>query len=93
MVEIRALESARQEASGFQMYLLAVWYWTSGHVSLTIAIFGGLMIVIGGTLLRGWHDVFAGMFGVWGVTLIVLGLAFDLGLRFIALYEERKASV
>ncbi|MFB6202187.1 MAG: hypothetical protein ABEI98_09275 [Halorhabdus sp.] len=93
MVEIRSIESARQDTSGWQMYLLALWYWTSSHVSLTIAIFGVLMIVVGGTLLRGVHSVFAGMFGVWGATLILLGLAFDTAFRLIAFYQNRKASV
>lgn len=70
------------------MYLLGVWYWISSHVALTIAIIGGLFIVIGGTILPGVNAIFAGMFGVWGVTLIVMGLFFDLVLRAITLYQN-----
>ena len=92
MIEVRSLESARQEASGTRMYLLAVWYWIGSHLALTIAIIGALSIVIGATVLPGDSPVFAGMFGVWGVTLIIMGLFFDLVFRGIALYQTRTAT-
>ncbi|WEL18590.1 putative membrane protein [Halorhabdus sp. SVX81] len=92
MVEIRALNSARQEASGIQMVLLAVWYWTSSHVSLTVAIFGALFMVFGALVLQGVNNVLAGMFGVWGFSFILLGLFFDILLRFIAAWQKRQAS-
>ncbi|MFC4551141.1 MULTISPECIES: hypothetical protein [Halorussus] len=92
MIEVRSLESARQETSGPRMYLLAVWYWIGTHVALTIAIVGALFIVAGATVLPGEAPIYAGMFGVWGVTLIIMGLFFDLVFRGIALYQNRTAT-
>ncbi|CCQ34005.1 hypothetical protein HLRTI_001989 [Halorhabdus tiamatea SARL4B] len=92
MVEIRAVNSAREDASGVQMVLLAVWYWMASHIALTVAIFGALMMVIGATVLQGVNNVFAGMFGVWGFSFILLGLFFDIVLRLIAAWQKRQAS-
>lgn len=38
---------------------------------LTIAAFGVVMILLGATVLTG---VFAGMFGIWGLTIVLVGL-------------------
>lgn len=92
MIEIRSLESARQETSGVSMYLLAAWYWIGTHLAITVALVGVLSIVLGATVLPNDAPVFAGMFGVWGVTLIVMGLFFDLVFRGIAIYHDRTAS-
>lgn len=103
MVEIRALNSARQEATGIRMVLLAVWYWISSHVSLTIAIFGALLMVIGAAVLQGQgaapgvyeaplQNILAGMFGVWGFSFILLGLFFDIVLRLLGAWQQRQAS-
>lgn len=70
----KALESARHESSGVRMYVLALYYLLSGNFSLVVALFGVVLIVLGATVMPSVHGVFAGMFGIWGVTLIILGL-------------------
>lgn len=103
MVEIRSLNSARQEASGIRMVLLAVWYWMASHIALTVAIFGGIMMAIGAIVLSGppappgvyrppLNNIFAGMFGVWGFSLIVLGVFFDVLFRLIGFYQNWQAT-
>lgn len=68
------MEKARQEASGVRAYLLGGYYVLSGNMSLAVAAAGVLMIAVGALVLPGRHDVFAAMFGVWGATLVVIGV-------------------
>ncbi|MFB6141469.1 MAG: hypothetical protein ABEJ26_13665 [Halosimplex sp.] len=103
----QAIERAQQETSGVRAYLLALYYFMTGNVSLMIILFGVLWIVLGATVVNGnpaiiiggdggpvsvmtelpsqylhWsevpgfavvHKVFAGMMGIIGATLVLLG--------------------
>lgn len=91
MVEIRALESARQEATGIRMVLLAVWYWTSGHISLTIALFGVGCVLIGAIVMEHLNATLAGMLGIWGTSFFILGILFDIAFRVIAYRQKQKS--
>lgn len=85
----RELERAREETSGFNVYLLAGYYFVTGNYSLLVVLSGLGFILFGATALSGrpeavfgidqlsWmqHGVFAGMFGVWGASLIVIGVS------------------
>lgn len=68
-----AMQRAEEQSSGIRLYLLAAYYLAAGHLSVTTILFGGLLILIAATVLSGLHDVFAGMFGIWGVTFILFG--------------------
>lgn len=70
----QALESARHESSGAKMYVLALYYILSGNFSLVVALFGALLVVLGATVMEGLHATLSGMFGIWGVSFIILGL-------------------
>lgn len=76
-----SLERASAEASGVGMYVLALYYFLANNFAVVIVIFGFLTIGFGATIMSGipvdyvQHDVLAGMFGVWGASLIVLGVA------------------
>ncbi len=70
----QALESARHESSGAKMYVLALYYILSGNFSLVVALFGVLLVVLGATVMEGLHATLAGMFGIWGVSFVILGL-------------------
>jgi FtsH-binding integral membrane protein len=79
------LERAREESSGYKAYLLGLYYFVTGNYSLVVILFGLSMIAFGGLILSGrfavgpleaiTHQVFAGMFGVWGASLVVIGVA------------------
>jgi hypothetical protein len=79
------LERAREESSGNKAYLLGLYYFVTGNYSLVVILFGLAVIAFGALVLTGQfavgpldaitHQVFAGMFGVWGATLVVIGVA------------------
>lgn len=83
------LERARQDTTGYKVYPLALYYFVTGNYSLIVVLVGLGLITFGATALSGYpaaifgipqlqwmsHDVFAGMFGVWGATLVVIGVA------------------
>ncbi|WP_459194079.1 hypothetical protein [Halosimplex sp. J119] len=103
----QAIERANQEASGAQAYVLALYYFVTGNVSLMIILMGVASIVLGATFVNGTpaiviggeggfisllngipegerafgsvdglvlaHKVLAGMMGIFGTTLIILG--------------------
>jgi len=81
----RELERAREEASGASAYGLALYYFVTGNYSLMIVLTGFGLIGFGALLVDGAlaagplsaleHGVFAGMFGVWGASLVVIGVA------------------
>lgn len=68
-----ALESARYESTGYRMYLLALYYLLSGNFSLVVVLFGLFIIILGMTVVESIHPVFAGMFGIGGMALIIMG--------------------
>lgn len=80
----RELERGREETSGFNVYLLALYYFVTGNYSLMVVLFGLGMMGFGAFILEGTlaigplsglqHGVFAGMFGVWGASLVVIGV-------------------
>lgn len=86
------MESARQESSGIHMYLLTAYFLIARKFSLSVVLFGVILIILGATVIRQYHEVFAGMFGVWGVTMIVLGLLAYVLLWANKRYMERVAS-
>jgi len=79
------LERAREESSGYKAYLLAVYYFVTGNYSLVVILTGLGLIAFGALILSGrfavgpldaiTHQVFAGMFGVWGASLVVIGVS------------------
>lgn len=75
-----ALERASAETSGVGMYLLAAYYFLANNFAIVLMIFGALTIVWGATIMSGIpiglleHQTLAGMFGVWGVSIIALGV-------------------
>jgi FtsH-binding integral membrane protein len=79
------LERAREESSGSKAYLLGLYYFITGNYSLVVILFGLALIAFGALILTGQfavgplaaieHQVFAGMFGVWGASLVVIGVA------------------
>lgn len=76
-----AMETARRESSGWRMYVLAAYYAATGNVSLLIAGLGGVQILLGIGLTwylpdgyEGNMAIMAGFMGIWGITLILLGL-------------------
>ena len=89
---LNAMESASQETSGVRMYLLAAYYLMAGNFSLTISFFGVVLVVLGATVISRYHDIFAGMFGVWGATLFIFGIVAYVLLWANKLYAQRVAS-
>lgn len=79
------LERAREETEGTKVYLLATYYFVTGNYSFVVILAGLGMMAFGALILSGelavgpleaiTHDVFAGMFGVWGATLVVIGVS------------------
>jgi len=77
------LERAREESDGASMYALATYYFITGNYSLMVVLTGVGMILFGGLIVSGQfavgplsvlqHDVFSGMFAVWGATLVLIG--------------------
>lgn len=76
-----SLERAAAETSGVGMYLLALYYFLANNFAVVIVITGFLTIGFGATIMAGipvgyvQHDVLAAMFGVWGASLVALGVA------------------
>lgn len=78
----KAIETASQEASGWRMYVLAAYYLLFGNFALTVALLGVLMVGFGRLLqwigasqdFGGNVPVMAGIFGIWGVTLVLFGI-------------------
>lgn len=75
------MDTARREADGWKVYVLAGYYLISGNVSISIAVLGGLQVLLGlglnATVAQGTEGnwaIFAGFFGIWGASLILLGL-------------------
>lgn len=77
---VKALERARTDTEGWQVYLLAAYYFLANNVSVVAILVGIGMWFFGGTILIGEpvdiveHHVFAGMFGVWGASIVLLGV-------------------
>lgn len=79
----KAIQTARRESSGWRMYLLAGYYLSTTKFSLTVA-FGGVLLIGLGAVVHPIMDsvgrgsenveVMAGMFGIWGASLVLLGL-------------------
>lgn len=84
----RSLERANAEATGAKRYPLACYYFLANNMSMVAVLAGLGMMAFGATVLSGrpqflfeaveplnalTHAVFAGMFGVWGATLVLLG--------------------
>jgi len=70
----QAMENARLESDGFKQYILALYYLLTMSFSITIAVVGLGFVAFGAFVLPGIHDVMAGMFGVWGISLILFGV-------------------
>jgi len=85
----RSLERASAETTGAKRYPLAAYYFLANNMSVVTVLSGLGMMAFGATVLSGRpavlfgpdgplngvsHGVFAGMFGVWGATLVVLGV-------------------
>lgn len=76
-----AIETARRETSGWKIYVLALYYFVARNVAISAAVFGVLQIGLGLLIHvrvgsdEGNISILAGFFGVWGATLVVLGLA------------------
>ncbi len=85
------MENARLEADGVSRYLLAAYYLLTNTFSITIAVIGVLFIAIGRFVLPGIHDVMAGMFGVWGVSLVLFGVLMYIALWLNKLYARITA--
>lgn len=75
----KALERARTDTEGWTVYLLTAYYFLANNVSVVAILLGIGMWLFGGTILIGQpvdvieHHVFAGMFGVWGASIALLG--------------------
>jgi polyferredoxin len=89
---IKAMESASQETSGVRVYLLAAYYLMAGNFSLTVSFSGVIVVVLGATVISQYHSIFAGMFGVWGASMVVFGLMMYTLLWANKLYMQRVAS-
>lgn len=85
------MERAREQSSGFKMYLLAAYYLAAGNISLTTIAMGVVVVILGATVVSQVHDVFAGMFGIWGASMVLFGAIAYAALwanRLIARYTE-----
>lgn len=78
----RHLERAREEASGAKIYVLAAYYLAASNVTLLLATIGLVTILLGALVVPSWNEVLAGMFGVWGASLLLLGLGGYVALWF-----------
>lgn len=86
----KAIQTARRESSGWRMYLLAGYYLLTAKFSLTVAFLGVLLIGFGALVDASGvgennASVMAGMFGIWGASLVVLGL-----LAYGVLFANKK---
>ncbi|MCU4741260.1 hypothetical protein OB955_06195 [Halobacteria archaeon AArc-m2/3/4] len=80
---VNAIETAREEASGWRMYVLAAYYLLFGNFSITVIALGIVMIGAGASLEPIVDTlnidspnaaIMAGIAGIWGVSLILLGV-------------------
>ncbi|WP_207586564.1 hypothetical protein [Halomontanus rarus] len=80
---VHAIETASEEASGWRMYVLAAYYLLFGNFSITVIGFGVVMIGAGASLEPVVEAlninspnaaIMAGIAGIWGVSLILLGV-------------------
>lgn len=56
-------------------YLLSAYDFLRQSVWRSVALFGVVLVIIGFLFDQfGVHDIFAGMFGIWGVSFIIFGL-------------------
>lgn len=69
----QALTRAEENSSGFRRYLLVGYYLMASNVSLSTIAAGVLMMLTGWLVVENVHNVFAGMFGIWGFSLVILG--------------------
>lgn len=82
---LQEFEEARQETSGGRMYLLALYYFMSGNLSIVVALVGILWLALASVVIPQFVmpqfgessveslQIVTGMIGVWGVTLVLLG--------------------
>lgn len=68
-----ALTRAQENSSGFKQYLLAGYYVAAANLSLSTIAAGLLMMLFGYLVVENVHEVFAGMFGIWGASLVIVG--------------------
>lgn len=80
---VHAIETASEEASGWRMYVLATYYLLFGNFSITVIGFGLVMIGVGASLeplVEALNinspnaAIMAGIAGIWGASLILLGV-------------------
>ncbi|MFB6150651.1 MAG: hypothetical protein ABEJ40_02485 [Haloarculaceae archaeon] len=89
---VEAFNRASESSEGVRMYLLTLYYLAAGNLSISTMVLGALFIVLGATVVPSINtgmrarpgDVLAGMFGVWGASLIALG-----GIVYAALWANR----
>lgn len=75
-----AIETARRETTGWKVYVLAAYYWIASNLALSavgagivqVAIAFGIDAVYGPD--QGNISVLAGYLGIWGVSMIIIGL-------------------
>lgn len=87
------MDTARRETAGWKVYPLAFYYLVVGNIALSIAVFGVIQLVLGYVIdtfyanpdSPGNTAIFAGFFGVWGGTLVVVGLG-----TYAALWANKK---
>lgn len=89
----QAFERADHEADGTKKYLLAGYYALAGNFSLVVILFGLFVIGFGATALNGMfgvleHRILAGMFGVWGTSIVLLGVLTYVGFWLNDLYAR-----
>lgn len=70
----QALAKSRENSTGYRQYLLASYYLAAGNLSVTTIAVGVFLIALGGTIVAGFHAVFGAMFGIWGATLVLVGV-------------------
>jgi uncharacterized membrane protein len=83
----RQIKRSREESSGWKTYPLAGYYLISSNLLLTLAILGSVLLAIGAFFLPSWNEILAGMFGVWGASLVAIGLG-----SFSLFWLNRKIS-
>lgn len=78
---LESLSRARADTEGWKVYPLAAYYFLANNVSVVAVLIGLGTIAFGATLLSGVpvgtieHPVLAGMFGVWGASIALIGVA------------------
>lgn len=61
------------DLSGISGTLLRGYYFFRRSISMSIALFGVLLILIG-PVVQQFHPIFGGMFGIWGASFIIVGV-------------------